>query len=133
MRLLGADGWNDPGLVQVGEAFVEGAIFVDGFFAASPSPLVRDFVAAFQARYHEPPDLLAAQAYDTLRLCVQALKSGARSRAQLRDALLQIRDFPGVSGHTTIDPQGDAIKELYVLTVQQGTLVQLSPPVLATD
>ncbi|NIQ94532.1 MAG: hypothetical protein GWN87_10185, partial [Desulfuromonadales bacterium] len=35
LPLLGINGWNSPDLLRVAGAFVEGAIFVDGFFAYS--------------------------------------------------------------------------------------------------
>jgi branched-chain amino acid transport system substrate-binding protein len=105
---------------------VEGAIFLDGFFVDAPSPVVQEFVEQFRARFGDVPDLLAAQAYDTLLICAQVLKAGARTRAQLRDGLLRVRDFPGVSGLTTIDEDGDAEKIPYFLTIQNGQIVQLN-------
>jgi ABC-type branched-subunit amino acid transport system substrate-binding protein len=126
MQLLGADGWNAAELAAIGERFVEGAVFVDGFFAASPAPVVQEFVEKFRARHGKVPDLLAAQAYDALLLFAEVLKAGAASRQQLRDGLLQVHDFPGVSGTTSFGPQGDADKILYLLTIQNGRIVQLN-------
>jgi ABC-type branched-subunit amino acid transport system substrate-binding protein/outer membrane protein assembly factor BamD (BamD/ComL family) len=126
VQLLGGDGWNSPKIVEIGERFVEGGIFVDGFFVDASSPSVAAFVEAFQSRYGESPDLLAAQAYDTLEMVAQVLQSGVRTRPQLRDGLLQVRDFPGVSGTTSINAQGDAEKILYLLTVRHGHIVQLN-------
>jgi ABC-type branched-subunit amino acid transport system substrate-binding protein len=126
VQLLGTDGWNAPGLIDIGERFVEGAIFVDGFFAASPAPLVREFVERFQSRYDETPNLLSAQAYDTLRMMAQVLQGGAKTRTQLRDGLLHVQNFAGVSGTTTMRASGEAEKILYLLTVQNGQIVQLN-------
>lgn len=127
VQLLGVDGWNDPKLITIGERFVEDGIFVDGFFINASSPAVSTFVDHYQARYGERPNLLAAQAYDTLELVAQGLlQSGAKTRPQLRDTLLQVRNFPGVSGTTSIDSNGNAEKILYLLTIQGGRIVQLN-------
>jgi ABC-type branched-subunit amino acid transport system substrate-binding protein len=126
VQLLGSDGWNAPALIELGRSAVEGAIFVDGFFADSPAPLVREFVARFRARYHRVPDLLSAQAYDTLLMLTQVLKGGAKTRSQLRDGLLQVQEFPGVSGTTSMLPDGDADKIPFLLTVQGGHIIQLN-------
>jgi ABC-type branched-subunit amino acid transport system substrate-binding protein len=126
VQLLGGDGWNSPEIINIGERFVEGGIFVDGFFADASSPLVSTFVEKFQNRYGERPGLLSAQAYDTLMMIVQVLQAGAQTRLQLRDGLLQIRDFPGVSGTTSFDPDGNAVKILYLLTIRNGRIVQLN-------
>ncbi len=125
MQLLGSDGWNAPALVAKDPRLLEGAIFVDGFFADAAAPAVQTFVEQFRDRYQETPDLLAAQAYDTLLMCAQVLKAGARTPAQLRDGLLHVRDFDGVSGLTSMGETRDATKVPYVLTVKDGQIVQL--------
>jgi branched-chain amino acid transport system substrate-binding protein len=126
MQLLGTDAWNAPKLVAKDARLLEGAVFVDGFFANAPSPVVQTFVEQFRARYGETPDLLAAQAYDTLLMCAQVLQAGARTPAQLRDGLLRVRNFAGVSGLTSMGTQGDAEKVLYLLTVKGGQIVQIN-------
>ena len=128
VQLLGTDGWNDPGITDVSAAAVEGAVFVDGFYADSPVPHVAAFVNGFRDRYGAVPDLLAAQAYDTLMMCAQVLQTGVRTRPELRGGLAQIRSFPGVSGVTTMDASGDAEKVLYVLSVRQGRIIQINAP-----
>jgi ABC-type branched-subunit amino acid transport system substrate-binding protein len=128
IQLLGTDAWNAPGLVAKDPRLLEGAIFVDGFFADAPAPAVQTFVEQFRNRYHETPDLLAAQAYDTLLMCAQVLKAGAHTPAQLRDGLLHVRDFDGVSGLTSMGETRDAEKVPYVLTVKGGQIVQLNAP-----
>jgi ABC-type branched-subunit amino acid transport system substrate-binding protein len=125
-QLLGTDGWNAPALVAKDPRLLEGAIFVDGFFADAPAPAVQTFVEQFRNRYQETPDLLAAQAYDTLLMCAQVLKAGARTPAQLRDGLLHVRDFDGVSGLTSLGEARDAEKVPYLLTVKGGQIVQLN-------
>ena len=126
VQLLGTDGWNAPGLVAKDARLLEGAIFVDGFFVSAPAPAVQTFVEQFRDRYQETPDLLAAQAYDTLLMCVQVLKAGAQTPLQLRDGLLHVHDFDGVSGLTSMGSTRDAEKVPYLLTVKDGQIVQLN-------
>ncbi len=128
VQLLGTDGWNDPGITDVPSRVVDGAVFVDGFYADSPVPHVAAFVNGFRDRYGAVPDLLAAQAYDTLMMCAQVLRAGVRTRPELRDGLAQIRGFPGVSGVTTMDADGDAEKVLYMLSVRGGKIIQINAP-----
>jgi ABC-type branched-subunit amino acid transport system substrate-binding protein len=126
VQLLGTDGWNVPELLNSGGRALEGAVFVDGFFADSPAPVVREFVGRFRARYGKGPDLLTAQAYDTLLLLAQVLSAGATTREQIRDGLRQVRNFPGVSGTTGIAATGEADKIPYLLSVRGGRIVQLN-------
>lgn len=126
VQLLGTDVWNAPALVARDARLLEGAVFVDGFFAQASAPLVQTFVERFRTHYQEEPDLLAAQAYDTLLLCAQALKMGAQTPEQFRDRLVRIRDFVGVSGLTNMGTNRDADKVPYLLTVKRGQIVQLN-------
>lgn len=124
VQLLGSDGWHVPEIAESGDDLLNGAVFVDGFFADSPRARVREFVARYRARYLEPPDLFAAQAYDTFLMLAQVLRDGAVTRSQLRRGLSGVRNFEGVSGTTTITAQGDAEKIPFVLTIRHGRLEQ---------
>lgn len=127
LQLLGTSAWNDPELVRLAGPQIEGAVFVDGFFAASPRPEVQDFVARFQAAYGAPPNLLAAQGYDAARIMLTLLaRPGVHDRATLRQALAALRDFPGATGRTGFAPNGEAEKVLFLLQVQDGVVVQIN-------
>ncbi len=126
VQLLGTDGWNSEDLIVIGENFVEDAIFVDGFFTDSTAPSVAAFVQRFFDRHEELPTLFAAQGYDTLDMLGQLLQAGVSTRFELRDMLLQVRDFPAVTGLTSIDDDGNAVKIPYLLTVKDGRIVQLN-------
>ncbi len=126
VQLLGTDGWNSEELIVIGEHFVEDSIFVDGFFTDAEAPSVARFVAQFLSRYEEHPTLVAAQGYDTFNMLVSLLQSGSSTRFELRDRLLQLRDFPGVTGITSLDPDGNAVKIPYLLTVKDGRIIQLN-------
>lgn len=124
--LLGVGSWDRPEFLTYGGRFVENAVMADGFFARSGAPVVQEFVRRYQMRYHEEPDLFAAQAYDAVRMVISALQQGARNGRQVRDYLAGIRLYPGVSGSTTLVPGGPAQKQPVMIKVQNGKLVQVN-------
>lgn len=126
IQLLGANGWNDPRLIQAGRDFVEGSIFVDGFFPESPYPHVQEFVRNFRSTFNYDPDFLAAQAYDAALLLLNILQQGAETRDEVQKALALTHNFPGVSGELTFLPSGDAEKKLFILSVQGGRIIQIN-------
>lgn len=126
VTLLGGNGWNSPKLINIGERYVEGSVFVDGFFINSPISFVKEFVKNYRLTFGEDPDILSAQAYDATEIILKILKEGVETREGLRDALSRVKDFPGVSGSTTITPQGDAEKILFILSVKNGHIVQIN-------
>jgi branched-chain amino acid transport system substrate-binding protein len=108
--------------------YVRGAIVPDGFFVNSPSPRVQDFVNSYQEVFGSLPAFLEAQAYDAAWILFEAAnKPGVRSRRTLKEAIMEVKDFPGVTGVTSFDETGDADKDLYLLRIERGRFVQIKP------
>jgi ABC-type branched-subunit amino acid transport system substrate-binding protein len=125
--LLGINGWNSPDLVRLAGRFVEGAVFVDGFFRDSPHPLVQEFVDRYSEKYGEEPSILEAQGYDAASILLLLLdRAEIRTREDFRLALSRVRNYPGVTGATSFTQQGDAEKKLFLLQVQDGNIVQIN-------
>jgi branched-chain amino acid transport system substrate-binding protein len=59
----------------------------------------RTFARRYEERFHEPPDLYAAQSYDAARLLFEALRrAGAASRDALGKELARLEQFDSVTG-----------------------------------
>jgi ABC-type branched-subunit amino acid transport system substrate-binding protein/outer membrane protein assembly factor BamD (BamD/ComL family) len=129
--LLGAGGWNSPLLLQSGGRFLEGAIFVDGFFGDSTDPAVRSFASAYRMRYQSEPTLFSAQAFDAARLILNAIQQKANSGETVLAHLSGLQDFVGASGYYQKQSSGGFSKRLFVVQVRNGRFVQLvsqNPP-----
>lgn len=127
VQLLGPNGWNDVELPRLARQSVEGAIFTDGFFRHSDYPFVQEFVEHFFTQYNEEPTILEAQGYDIAGILLTLLNdSRIRSREDLRRALSQIPNYPGVTGATRFDMNGEADKILFLLQIQKGSIVQIN-------
>jgi ABC-type branched-subunit amino acid transport system substrate-binding protein len=122
--LLGSNGWNDPAALGPAAEDIDGAVFVDGFFANSQRQATRDFVAAYRGAYGGTPEILEAQAYDAAKLVAVALHSGARSRPQVIAALQTPRNFDGAAGTVAVGPHGIQ-RQLFLLRVASGTISEI--------
>jgi branched-chain amino acid transport system substrate-binding protein len=121
--LLGGDGWDGPATWEIGGAAVEGSYFSNHYSEEDPNPVIQDFIARFRAKFNAVPDAMAVLGYDTARVVVDAIKrAGSTDGAAIRDALAATKDFPGVSGTTTIDADRNARKAAVVLKIQDGKL-----------
>lgn len=125
VQLLGADGFFSAKLTELGGEAVEGAIFTASFYPDDPAEAVQNFVAAYQTKYSEAADMFAAQGYDAMMLVVEALKAGDTDRVAVRDALAEVKDFPGITGKTSFLPNGDCDKEVLILKVENGNFVKI--------
>lgn len=127
LPLFGINGWDSPELLRTAGSFVEGAVFVDGFFVHSPYPFVRDFVNRYVERYGEEPNILEAQGFDVAGILLDILDDPAvASRDDVRLALQQLRNYPGVTGATSFSLEGEAEKVLFLLQVKNGNIVQIN-------
>jgi branched-chain amino acid transport system substrate-binding protein len=120
--IFGGDGWEAPELIQLGGQAVEGTFYASHYSSESSAPEVRAFVKKYRDRYKgETPDSMAPLAYDATLIVAEAItRAGTTDGPKLREALAATRDFPGVTGHTTIDPQRNASKSAVMLTVKGG-------------
>ena len=124
VTLLGASTWNSAQTLESCESYCEDAVFVDAYFANSPDAKVRDFIAAFrETNGGAEPLLPEAQAFDTAGLLKNVLTAGKpATRKALREQLGKISPYPGITGKMTFDNEGDAQKDLFVLTIKEHTI-----------
>jgi branched-chain amino acid transport system substrate-binding protein len=123
--ILGANGWNENRVISTGGKYVEGAYFTAGFYADSPDPRVRAFVADYRRRTAEFPNYLAAAAYDAGNIMCSVLYPPARDGAEIKRRLDAVVDFPGITGATTLrGPDGMLAKKVVILTVHEREVVE---------
>ncbi|WML41428.1 ABC transporter substrate-binding protein [Neobacillus sp. OS1-2] len=118
---VGGNGFNSPQVIDIAGQAADGLIVATPWFADKPDQKVQDFVKKFDAEYGKKPDQFAAQAYDALYIYAEALKNaGEADRDALRDALAEIKDFPGILGNFSFDKDGDVVMEPTVLMIKDG-------------
>lgn len=122
--LLGGDGFEAPQLIEIGGPALEGTVYSTHYSAENQDPASRRFVASYQARHGSVPVGLAALSYDSVQLVADAARrAGTTERVALKQALAATRDFPGITGRTTLNDQRDAIKDAAIITVRGGRCV----------
>jgi len=122
---LGGNGWNAPDLARTADQSIDGAIFVDGFFADSPNPNVQDFVDRYKKRFQATPTLFAMQGYDAVKFVLEALKKGASSGEGVRDYLTTQQDLPALGGPAAFGPDGTLNRPLFLIQVRRGRFTQV--------
>ena len=120
----GGDGWDGASLIPVGGKAIEGAFFSNHFSTEDKSPAVQEFVAKYKKKYNnKTPDAFAALGYDAVNLLADAIKrAGGTDSEKLRDAIASTKDFPGVTGKITINPERNANKSAVIITIRDGAL-----------
>ena len=124
VTLLGTNGWNSPELVKMGGKHLKTVYFVDGYYPNSDQSEVRQFVQEFKSNFGEEPVYLSAQAFDAANIFIKIIRAGADNRIKMRENLKIVKNFPGVTGKTTLLPSGDSEKNIFALTIKRKKIIQ---------
>lgn len=116
---------NDKTIELAGPA-LEGAMNICLFVPTSSNLRIKEFVSQYHARFGADPDTWAAQSYDSMYLLADAIKRGGTGHEGLRKALANTRDFTGVTGTISFNPNGDAeFRGISIVKVVGGKFVPL--------
>jgi branched-chain amino acid transport system substrate-binding protein len=102
--------WLPFGFEQKAGKAALGYIRIVQFDPTDQRPAVRDFIAAFKAKYNQEPTHLHAHAYDQITLIADAIKRGARDAKSIRDALAATKNFSGVTGSAEFNKTNQNVK-----------------------
>ncbi len=118
---LGVDSWDeDRSLQALPEA--QGALFAADFFPGGLSEKARSELESYAAVLGEPMDKNSVLTLDSMGLLLSAAsRARSLSPADLRDALAGTRNFEGLTGRISFDPEGDPDRSVHVLRVTQGS------------
>jgi branched-chain amino acid transport system substrate-binding protein len=105
-RLLGTEGWGQREILDLSRQFTSGVIFASNFSRAENSFSVNEFINDFELSYKKAPDKVAFLSYDATRLVLSSLK-GASTPESIKDNLLRIKRFRGISGEIDFAPNGE--------------------------
>jgi ABC-type branched-subunit amino acid transport system substrate-binding protein len=125
--LMGGNGWHSRELVDAARNYLKTVLFVDGFYVDSQNERTVKFVDMFLSTFGQNPTIHSAQAYDAADIFIKFIKEGAFNRLDVLERLRSLKDFPGVSGDTSILPSGDSLKSLVRLTVKEGDIAEQVP------
>ncbi|MGD8756088.1 MAG: penicillin-binding protein activator, partial [Desulfobacterales bacterium] len=124
--LLGTNLWHSEVLIKMAPQYVQGAIMPDGFFAGSSAPVVQEFVSAFEETYQEKPGFIEAVVYDSAMMLFSVLaQPDLRFKSDLKNKLISMDTFMGVTGPTHFDENGEAQKQLHLLRIKGREFVEL--------
>jgi len=124
--IIGSNNWHTPDLIERAGRHAEGAVIVDGFYPENQDPAIKAVVDAYRSAYQDEPDILSAQAYDAAAMVLSFLETAKDTPAAIREGLLNMKDFPGISGTTSFTGSGEAQKKLFLIRIEDGKFTLLT-------
>jgi branched-chain amino acid transport system substrate-binding protein len=115
--IVGSDSWGSAETVELCGEDCYGLFFSTHYAAAGATGATKEFIDRYEAAYGYVPDDVGALTWDVLQLVQMAIENCGEitgdidvDRACVRDALANIKNFPGITGEMTFTEEGDPIK-----------------------
>jgi amino acid/amide ABC transporter substrate-binding protein, HAAT family (TC 3.A.1.4.-) len=112
-------------LIKKGGQAVEGIKIEQSYDLTSQSPAFLDFQERYQARFGNAPSFGATFAYDAAMVLAAALEKTGGKAEGLKQALLEINNFPGLLDNFTFDRFGDVQRLYYLSSIRNGKFLTL--------
>ena len=132
-KFLGDSGWNDSALpFSPGVSGVRKPVFADSFFLGSKTREMGQFKRIheqilYRHQNYISPSAYTAHAYDTLMILMRLLNDERnQSHRDLKDALINMENFQGVTGKLRFNDVGEAKREIHLLTLHRGKIQLLN-------
>lgn len=124
--LLGTNIWHSDSLIRMSRRYLSNALVTDGFFVESEDYNIQKFVSDFSEVYNEKPEIFAATAYDSTLIILNLLRDPTiELRSQIKDHLLTMRPYKGITGKTAFRPNGEVSKDLFILGIRNNKFVEI--------
>lgn len=84
--------------------------------------VVKEFLGKYKQKYGNDPPVppAAGNAYDSIKLIVEAIKKYDESSEAIKKYLYEVKDYQGAGGKLTMDKNGDPIKEFEIMIIRKG-------------
>lgn len=111
-----------PQFIEIAGKSGEDLIYSVAKFDINDS-LTFSFNANYKKKYGYDAEMFAANTYDALNIAVLAVSIGGKDGEKIKNYLYKIHNYPGVSGLTSFDSNGDVIKPVMMKIVKEGKFV----------
>ncbi len=113
-------------LVAAGGSSLEGLVYTFPINESSLTSAQQKFISEFQKVTSGRPQVAAYNAYDIYKILIDALEScGKNNSSCVRDYILQLNNYQGVSGVMSFD-QNTIQREFYFKSIQDGKFVRMA-------
>ena len=123
--IMGEEGFDSPKFLEIAGPAAEGVIIATNLDRDDPRPLVQNFLQSYRQAYGHDADMVGASSYDAFKILVAAVEKAGTDPKAIQQALLDTKDYNGLTGKITRFVQGEVIKPVQVQVVKEGKFRRL--------
>ena len=125
-QILGEEGFDSPKFLEIAGPAAEGVIIATNLDRDDPRPLVQNFLKNYRKAYGEDADMVGASSYDALMILVNAIQRVGTDPKAIQKALLETKDYNGLTGKISRFIQGEVVKPVQIQVVKGGKFHRLA-------
>ena len=119
-QILGEEGFDSPKFLEIAGDAAEGVIIATNLDRDDPRPVVQNFLKNYRAAYGHDADMVGASSYDAFMILVYAIKKAGTDPKAIQKALLETKDYNGLTGKISRFVQGEVVKPVQIQVVKDG-------------
>lgn len=124
-QIMGEEGFDSPKFIEIAGSAAEGIIIATNLDRDDPRPLVQNFLKNYKKAYNEEADMVGASSYDAFMILVNALSKAGTDPKAIQKALLETKDYNGLTGKISRFVQGEVVKPVQIQVVKNGKFRRL--------
>jgi branched-chain amino acid transport system substrate-binding protein len=125
-QILGEEGFDSPKFLEIAGPAAEGVIIATNLDRDDPRPLVQNFLREYRKAYNEDADMVGASSYDAFMILVKAIEKAGTDPKAIQKALLETKDYNGLTGKISRFIQGEVVKPVQIQVVKGGKFRRLT-------
>jgi branched-chain amino acid transport system substrate-binding protein len=120
-QILAEEGFDSPKFIELAGPAAEGVIIATNLDRDDPRPVVKNFLKNYRETYGIDPDMVGASSYDAFMILVNAIgRAGTTDRKAVIQALLDTKDYNGLTGKISRFLKGEVVKPVQFQIVKGG-------------
>jgi len=124
-KIMGEEGFDSPKFIEIAGPAAEGVVIATNLDRDDPRPVVQNFLKNYHSAYKEDADMVGASSYDALMILVNAIKKSGTDAKAIQKALLETKDYNGLTGKISRFVQGEVVKPVQIQVVKDGKFRRL--------
>jgi branched-chain amino acid transport system substrate-binding protein len=124
-KIMGEEGFDSPKFLEIAGPAAEGVVMATNLDRDDPRPVVQNFLKNYHSTYKEDADMVGASSYDALMILVNAIKKSGTDAKAIQKALLETKDYEGLTGKINRFVQGEVVKPVQIQVVKDGKFRRL--------
>lgn len=125
-KIMGEEGFDSPKFLEIAGPAAEGVVIATNLDRDDPRPLVQNFLRNYRKAYNEDADMVGASSYDAFMILVNAIQKAGMDAKAIQKALLEAKDYNGLTGKISRFVQGEVVKPVQIQVVKGGKFHRLA-------